>query len=140
MRDTLLRDTSSIIGHDSTCSWCDKFIVFQTLNTQCKPYISVTHKVLKSCRSKMITLVHDVCDGDGAFSLYRKTCWQSFYRTFPTGRDVEVPPRTKNVLNHPLPTKFWFPPTKSQFNPIKKIMLTLIFDFNWCSVFTKCCF
>ena len=40
-------------------------------------YISVTHKVLKSCRSKMSTLAHDVCDVHGASSLYMKTCWQS---------------------------------------------------------------
>ena len=45
----------------------------------------VTHKVLKSCRSKMATLEHDVCDVHGASSLYIKTCWQSLYRVFPTG-------------------------------------------------------
>ena len=38
MRDTLLRDTSSIIGPDETCSWCDEFIVLQTLNRQVKLY------------------------------------------------------------------------------------------------------
>ena len=32
------------------------------------PYISVTHKVLKSCRSKMTTLEHNVCDKHGASS------------------------------------------------------------------------
>ena len=64
MRDTLLRDTSFIIGPDQICSWCNKFIVLQTLTDKWKyiPYISVTHKVLKSCRSKMATLEHDVCD------------------------------------------------------------------------------
>ena len=41
----------------------DKFIALQTLNTQKYiPYIYVTHKLLKSCRSKMATLEHDVCD------------------------------------------------------------------------------
>ena len=39
----------------------------------------------KSCRNKMVTLAHDVCDVHGAFSLYIKTCWQSLYRVFPTG-------------------------------------------------------
>ena len=42
------------------------------------PYISVTHKVLKSSRSKMATLAH-VCDVHGASSLYIKTCWESKY-------------------------------------------------------------
>ena len=42
------------------------------------PYISVTHKVLKSCGSKMATWAH-VCDVHGASSLYKKTCrWSSF--------------------------------------------------------------
>ena len=38
------------------------------------PYISVTQKVLKSCRSKMATLAYDVCDVHGASSLYIQTC------------------------------------------------------------------
>ena len=33
---------------------------------------------------------------------------------------VGVLPSAKNLLIHPVPTKFLFPPTKSQFNPIKK--------------------
>ena len=126
--------------------------------------MSVTHKVLKSCRSKMATLVHDVWDVHGAFSLY-KNLLAKFIQDFPYWRDGGVPQPTKNLLIHPLHTKFLFPPTKSQFNPIKKIkasflavviapvpfflisysfetqiLLTLIFDFNWCSVLTKCCF
>ena len=36
MRDTLLRDTSSIIGPDETGSCYDKFIVLQTMNRQLK--------------------------------------------------------------------------------------------------------
>ena len=35
-------------------------------------YISVTHQVLKSSRSKMATFEHDVCDVHGASSLYIK--------------------------------------------------------------------
>ena len=69
MRETFLRDTSFIIGHDYTCSRCDKFIVLQILNTQYIPYIFVTHKVLKSCSSKIATLAHDICDVHGDFSL-----------------------------------------------------------------------
>ena len=78
-------------------------------------------KALKSCKSKMATSAHDVCDVHGASSLYIKTCWKSLYRVFPTVGMGEVPPSTKNFLIHPLPTKILFPPTKSQFNPIKKI-------------------
>ena len=41
------------------------------------PYISVTHKVLKSCRIKAATWGHDVYE---AFSLYKKTCrWNVSY-------------------------------------------------------------
>ena len=40
------------------------------------PYISVAHKVLKSCRSKMANFV---CDVHGAPSLYLKNCWQSSF-------------------------------------------------------------
>ena len=39
----------------------------------------MTHKVLKSCRSKMATWAHDVCDVHGASSLYIKICWQSSF-------------------------------------------------------------
>ena len=51
----------------------------------------MTHKVLKSCRSKMATLAHDICDMHGAFSLYIVTCWQSFYRVFLTWGMGESP-------------------------------------------------
>ena len=39
------------------------------------PYIYVTHKVFKSCKSKMATSAHDVCDVQKASSLYIKTCY-----------------------------------------------------------------
>ena len=55
------------------------------------PHIYVTQKVLKSCRSKMDTLAHDACDVHRASSLYIKTCWQSLYKVFPTGRMGESP-------------------------------------------------
>ena len=67
----------------------------------------------------MATLGDDVCDVHGASSWYIKNCWQSLYRVFSTGGDGGVPSPTKNLLIHPLPTKFVFPPTKSQFNQIK---------------------
>ena len=89
----------------------------------------MTHKVLKSCRNKMATLPHehDVCDVQGASSLYIKTWWQSciyvyiyIYLVFPNGGMVGIPLPDKNLFILPLPTEFLFPPTKSQFNPIKK--------------------
>ena len=89
--------------------------------------MSVTHKVPKSCRNKMATLAHDVSDVHGAFSLYIKTC--KVYTGFSYWGDGGVPPQTKNLLIHPLPTKFLFPPTKSQFNLIKKV----IFSCSHCS-------
>ena len=97
--------------------------------TQYIPYISVTHTVPKSCRNKMATLAHDACDVHGAFSLYIKTCWQSLYTVFLNGGIGEPPPPTKNLLIHPLPTKFLSPPTKSQFNLIKQV----IFSCSHCS-------
>ena len=96
----------------------------------------MAHKVLKSCRSKMATLEHemyrdhehehemeheiaDVCDVHGASSLY-KNMLAKFIQGFPYWWDGGVPPPIKNLLIHPLPTKFLFPPRKTQFNPIKK--------------------
>ena len=76
------------------------------------PYISVTHKVLKSCRSKMATLAHDVCDVHGASSLYIKTCWQSLYRVFPTGGMGESPHQPKICSFTPSPPNFYSLPPK----------------------------
>ena len=50
-----------------------------------KIYTIYAHKVLKSCKSKMATLEHDVCDVHGSSLLYIKTCWQILYRVIPTG-------------------------------------------------------
>ena len=61
----------------------------------------MTHKVLKSCRSKMATLAYDVSDVHGASSLYIKTCWQSLCRVFPTGGWSSPPTNQKCV--HSLP-------------------------------------
>ena len=59
------------------------------------PYISMTHKVLKSCRSKIVTLEHDVSDVHGASSLYIKTYLQSLCRAFPTEGMGESPHQLK---------------------------------------------
>ena len=56
----------------------------------------------------------------GASSSYIKTCWQSLCRVFPTGV-WGSPPFNKKCARSTLPTKFLFPPTKSQFKLIKKI-------------------
>ena len=70
-----------------------------------------THKVLKSCRSKMATLAHDACDVHGASLLYIKTCWQGLYRVFPTGRMGESPHQQKICSFTPFPPNFYsFPP------------------------------
>ena len=135
------------------------------LNTQYITYISVTHKVFKSCRSKMATLVHDVCDVHRAFSLYIKTCWQSLYRVFPTARMGESPNQPKicsfttsppNVCS--LPPKVNATQEKNKnvifscshcsctifvlisYSFETQIMLILIFYLYGCSVFAKYCF
>ena len=59
------------------------------------PYISVTHKVLKSRRSKMVALEHGISDVHGASSLYIKTYLQSLYRAFPTEGMGESPHQLK---------------------------------------------
>ena len=52
------------------------------------------------------------------------------YLVFPTGGMVGIPLPVKNLLILPLPTKFLFPPTKNQFNPIKK---NVVFICSHCS-------
>ena len=76
------------------------------------PYISVTHTKLKSCRSKMTTLTHDVCDVHGAFSLYIKTCWQSLYRVYPTGAMRKSPHEPKICSITRSPPNFYSLPLK----------------------------
>ena len=72
----------------------------------------MTHKVLKSCRSKMATLERDVCDVHGASSLHIKTCWQSLNRVFPTGRIGESPHEPKICPFIPSPPNFYSLPPK----------------------------
>ena len=72
----------------------------------------VTHKVLKTCRSKIATLANDVCDAHEAFSYYTKTCWQSLYRVFPTGVMKKSPHQPKICSFIPSPPNFYFLPPK----------------------------
>ena len=73
--------------------------------------MSVTHKVLKSCRNKMDTLEHDVCDVHGASSWYIKTFWQSLYRVFLTGGMEKSTHQLKICSFTPSPPNFYsFPP------------------------------
>ena len=94
----------------------------------------MTHKVLKSCRNKMATLAHDVCDVHGAALLYIKTCWQGLYRVFATGRMGESPHQQK-IYSFNLSTKFLFPPTEGQFNLIKNKNILFICSHCSCSIF-----
>ena len=77
-------------------------------------YISVTHKVLKSCRSKMATLEHDVCDVHEASLLYIKTCWQSLYMVFPTGRGMGESPTNQKSAHSSPPHKIFIPSHQKQ--------------------------
>ena len=70
-------------------------------------FISVTHKVLKYWTSTMATLEHDECNLHGAYSLYIKTCWQSLYRVFPTGRMGESHYQPKTCLFTASPPNFY---------------------------------
>ena len=75
-------------------------------------YTSVTHKVLKSCRSKMATLARDVSDVHGASSLYIKTCWESLYSLFLTRRMGESSHQPKSCSFTPFPPNFCSLPPK----------------------------
>ena len=69
-----------------------------------------------------------------SFFIVYKNLLAKFIQGLPYWGYEEVPPRTKNLLNYPIPTKFLFPPTKSQFNPIKKNKN--IFSCSHCSCTT----
>ena len=68
--------------------------------------------MLKSCRSKIATLAHDVCDVHRASSLYIKTCWQSLHRIFPTGGIGESPHQQKICSFTPSQPNFYSLPPK----------------------------
>ena len=67
-----------------------------------------------------------------SFNIVYKNILAKFIQGFPYWGNGEVSPPTKNFLIHSLPTKFLFPPTKSQFNPIKKNK-NVIFSCSHCS-------
>ena len=102
----------------------------------------MTHKVLKSCRSKMSTLAHDVCDVHGASSLYMKTCWQSsliyvityiyiyiyiyiwfiYIQVFPYWGDGGSPPIQPQICSFPPPPhQIFIPSHQKTIQPNKKI-------------------
>ena len=66
------------------------------------PYIARTHKVLNSCRSKIATRAHDVCDVQGASSyiyIYIQGFFYSYiYRIF--SKICLFPPPTHLALHH----------------------------------------
>ena len=87
--------------------------------------ISVIHKVIKSCRSKMATLTHDAFYVHGASSLYIKTCWQSLYMVFPTGDMGESSHQPKICSFTPSPPNFYSSHQKS-IQPNKKIKTSFL--------------
>ena len=77
----------------------------------------MTHKILKyEVRWPLWNMMYCAW----SFFIVYKNLLAKFIQGFPYWGDGGVPPPTKNLLIHPLPTKFLFPPNKSQFNPIKK--------------------
>ena len=94
----------------------------------------MTHKVLKSCRNKMVTLAQDVCDVHGASLLYIKNCCQGLYKVFPTGRMGESPHQQK-ICSFTPSTKFLIPPTESQFKLIKNKNIPFSCSHCSCTIF-----
>ena len=75
--------------------------------------------MLKSSRSKVATLAHDVCDMHGAFSLYIKTYWKSLYRVFPYG-GWGSPPTNHEFAHSPPPHQILIPSHQKSIQPNKK--------------------
>ena len=107
-------------------TWLNVFMMWKYT-----PYISVTHKVLKSCRSKMATLAHDVCDVHGASLLYIKTYWQGLYRVCPTGRMGESP-TNKKFTHSPPPYQICIPSHRKLIQPNEKNK-NILFSCSHCS-------
>ena len=84
----------------------------------------MTYKVLKSCRSKMATLAHDVCGVHGASTLHIKTGF-SLLRGWGVGGGVG-PPTTKNLLIHPPPHQIFIPSHQKSIEPNKKIKTSFL--------------
>ena len=93
----------------------------------------MTHKVLKSCRSKMATLAHDVCDVHGASSLYIKTCWQSLYRVFPTGGMAGSPPTNQKFAHSLPPHEIFITSHQKSSQPNKKVKTSFLALASHCS-------
>ena len=118
--ETVSRDTSPINRPDQMMKNVKNLLYYKHWTDKWKYilYISVTHKVFKSCRSEMATWTHDVCDVLGASSLCIKTCWQSsfiymyntyiwviltrqkFSQTPPPGK-IHPPPKKKKIFLFP---------------------------------------
>ena len=108
------------------CSWWIDVIhlfVVQILNREVEIYTRYIcdTQVLKSCRSNMATLGHDVCDVHGASSLYKKTCWQGLDRVFPTGGMGESPPTNKKFAHLPPPHHIFIPSYRRSIQPNKNL-------------------
>ena len=86
--------------------------------------------MFKSCRSKMATLAHDVCDVHRASSSYTKTCWQSLYRFSPTGGMGESSHQPKICSLTPFPPNFYSLPPKVNSTQYKN---KNIFSCSHCS-------
>ena len=95
-------------------------------------YISVTHKVLKSFRSKMVICAHDVWKVHGASSSYIKTCWQTFFICICILHLYESLSPAKNLLIPHPPTPGKISPTKFVFSHHQKSILPslLIKSYN----------
>ena len=66
-----------------------------------------------------------------SFFILYKNLLAKFIKGFPYWGDGGVPHSSKNLLIDSLPTKFLFPPTKSQFNLIKN--KNILFSCSHCS-------
>ena len=89
--------------------------------------------MLESCRSKMATLEHGVCDVHGASSLYIKNCWQSLYRVFPIGGMDESPPTNQKCAHSPPPHQIFVPSHQKSSQPNKKIKTSFLAVASDCS-------
>ena len=139
-------------------------------HTKCSNLAEVRWPLLHMMYLMYTELLHCICKPVGKVLLYMYMYYMYHmyniyiyiytyihtYRIFPTEGMGGVPPTAKNLVI-PAPN-FYSLPIKSQFNPIKKrtsfsaviiapVLFILFwitdhanFDFNWCSVFTKCCF
>ena len=77
----------------------------------------------------MATLAHDVCDVQGASSLYIKTCWQCLHRVFPTG-GWGSPPSNQKFAHSPTPHQIFIPSHQKSIQPNTK---NIIFSCSHCS-------